>query len=97
MSIPFTDREMEKAWRENKSVFDNSNEKQRNNPHRLLLFYAVECGMKATLMRRAGKRRTDLCQEIHECQHDLNKLLDYLGARKDLRLPSQLKMVLVER
>ena len=92
MSIPFTDREMEKAWRENKSVFDNSSEKQRKNPHRLLLFYAVECGLKATLMRRAGKRRTDLCQEIHECQHDLNKLLDYLGARKDLRLPSQLSM-----
>ncbi|MEO1427868.1 MAG: hypothetical protein AAFS12_08885 [Cyanobacteria bacterium J06632_19] len=34
MSIPFTDREMEKAWREHKSFFDNSSEKQRKNVYR---------------------------------------------------------------
>jgi hypothetical protein len=44
-------------------------------------------------MRRNGKvNRTDLGTEIQECQHDVNKLLDYLFASKDLRLPSQLSM-----
>ncbi len=92
MSIPFTDREMEKAWRENKSVYDSSDKTQRKNAHRLLLFYAVECGLKAILMRRQQKRRTDLCQEILECQHNVNKLLDYLRSGSSLKLPIQLNM-----
>jgi hypothetical protein len=89
MAIPFTDREIEKAWRENKSASDKT---ARSNAHRLLLFYAVECGLKAILMRRQGKNRSDLCTDISECQHDVNKLLDCLSAHKDLRLPAQLSM-----
>ena len=92
MPIPFTDREIERAWRENKFVYMASVKEQRKNAHRLLLFYAVECGLKAILMRRAGKRRTDLCTNIYEFQHDINKLLDYLGVKGDIRLPSQLSM-----
>ena len=89
MAIPFTDREIEKAWRENK---DASYKTPRTNAHRLLLFYAVECGLKAILMRRKNKKRTDLCTDISECQHDLNKLLDCLYAGQDLKLPAQLSM-----
>lgn len=58
----------------------------------MLLFYALEYDLKATLMRRQQKRRTDLCQEIHESQHDINKLLDCLGIRGNLRLAAQLSM-----
>ncbi|MDF5721363.1 MAG: hypothetical protein PUP91_12975 [Rhizonema sp. PD37] len=89
MVIPFTDREIEKAWRENKLA---SQKIPRTNAHRLLLFYAVECGLKAVLLRRQGKNRSDLCSEISECQHDVNKLLDCLSAHQSLRLPSQLGM-----
>jgi hypothetical protein len=89
MAIPFTDREIEKAWRDNKSAYTQT---PRSNAHRLLLFYAVECGLKAILMRRQRKNRSDLCIEISECQHDVNKLLDCLSAQKSLRLPSQLSM-----
>ncbi|AFY99934.1 hypothetical protein [Calothrix sp. PCC 6303] len=92
MTIPFTDREIEKAWRENKSVYITSAKEQRKNSHRLLLFYAVECGLKAILMRREGKKRTDLCTNIYEFQHDINKLLDYLRVGGNVRLPSQLSM-----
>jgi hypothetical protein len=92
MTIPFTDREIEKAWRENKSVYITSAKEQRKNSHRLLLFYAVECGLKAILMRREGKKRTDLCTNIYEFQHDINKLLDYLRVGGHVRLPSQLSM-----
>ncbi|MDJ0797229.1 MAG: hypothetical protein QNJ51_10410 [Calothrix sp. MO_167.B12] len=87
--IPFTDKEIERAWRENKRASDRN---PRTNAHRLLLFYAVECGLKAILMRRQGKRRSDVCQEISECQHDVNKLLDCLGVQGSLRLPAQLSM-----
>jgi hypothetical protein len=89
MAIPFTDREMEKAWRENKNA---SHKTPRTNAHRLLLFYAVECGLKAILMRRKDKKRTDLCKDLAECQHDVNKLLDRLYAGESLKLPSQLRM-----
>jgi hypothetical protein len=92
MTIPFTDREMENAWRCNLSVSCTKSPELPTNSHRLLLFYAVECGLKAVLMRRKRQNRTDLCQEITECQHDINKLLDCLSAGKDLKLPSQLGM-----
>lgn len=91
MVIPFTDREIEKAWRDNWSA---SCKTPRSNAHRLLLFYAVECGLKAVLMKRGKPRtnRTDLCIDIAECQHDVNKLLDCLSAGNNLKLPSQLTM-----
>lgn len=89
MAIPFTDREMEKAWRENLSA---SHSTQRTNAHRLLLFYAVECGLKAVLMRRQKKIRSDLCAEIAQYQHDVNKLLECLSAKPELKLPEQISM-----
>ena len=87
--IPFTDREMEKAWRENRLA---SSHQPRSNPHRLLLFYAVECGLKAILMRRQKIKRTDLCPEIADAQHNINKLLDSLAAGGNLSLPNQIMM-----
>jgi len=88
MAIPFTDREIQRAWREN---FRAYHQKTQTNAHRLLLFYAVECGLKALLMKQRGQRckRTDFCQEIHDCGHDINKLLDKLGAGVSLTLPHQ--------
>lgn len=91
MAITFTDREMERAWRENLSA---SQKNPRTNAHRLLLFYAVECGLKAVLMRKKGINRTDLCQEITKCGHDLNELLECLypgnNSLQLLKLPVQL-------
>jgi hypothetical protein len=88
--IAFTDREMRRAWRENK--FASSKTSQTTNSHRLLLFYAVECGLKAVLMQREGVNCTNQCPKILEAQHDLNKLLDFLSAGQLLRLPNQFKM-----
>jgi hypothetical protein len=85
MAIPFTDREMERAWRENLSAFHQASPK--SNALRLLLFYAVECGLKAVIMKRSGRKRTDGCQEISSAQHDINKLLDAVSVNGQLRLP----------
>jgi hypothetical protein len=90
--ISFTDREMQRAWRSNLTASLAVIHAQRNNAHRLLLFYAIECGLKAVLMRRRSVTCTNHCEEIGESQHDINKLLDALGAGKALKLPNQFKM-----
>ncbi|WP_446381744.1 hypothetical protein [Coleofasciculus chthonoplastes] len=86
--IPFTRREIEKAWRENLSA--SSSKTPRTNPHRLLLFYAVECGLKAILMRRRQRDCTDA--SIAEFGHDINRLLDTLGVKGSLRLPAHIRL-----
>jgi hypothetical protein len=88
--IPFTDREMYRAWRANRlaSIHDSP-----SNSHRLLLFYAVECGLKAVLMKRESVNCTSqLRAEVNEAQHNINKLLDALSAGQALKLPNQLNM-----
>ena len=87
--IPFTDREIQRAWRIN---LEASQVPSRNNAHRLLLFYAVECGLKAIIMKRQGKNRTDLCPNLAESRHNINKLLDCLSAGDSLKLPKDFFM-----
>jgi hypothetical protein len=88
-AIAFTDRELQKAWKNNLQASMSST---CSNAHRLLLFYAIECGLKAVLMKRRSITCTDLCSEIGEAQHNINKLLDYLSAGNALKLPTQLQM-----
>ncbi len=85
--IIFTRREIEKAWRNNLSVYDNGLKK--TNAHRLMLFYAVECGLKAAIMRRKTKEITD--HTITEIGHNINKLLHELRV-SHLNLPRQIKL-----
>jgi hypothetical protein len=88
-AVTFTDREMTRAWRENLKA---SSHTSRTNAHRLLLFYAVECGLKAVLMKRQSVTCTNHCMGINEAQHNINKLLDDLMAGKSLKLPTQFNM-----
>jgi hypothetical protein len=94
--IPFTNREMQRAWRENLIASAAFIQVKRNNAHRLLLFYAIECGLKSVLMKRKSVTCTNHCDEIGEAQHDINKLLDALGAGNKLKLPSQLNMTAIK-
>lgn len=89
MVIPFTDREIQRAWRMNKEA---SEVESRSNAHRLLLFYAVECGLKAVILKRKDKNLTAHCPDLLEAGHNVNRLLDYLGAGKSLKLPEQIIM-----
>ncbi len=88
-AIIFTDREMQRAWREN---FKASKSNPRTNAHRLLLFYSIECGLKAILMKRRSATCTDACPEIVEAQHNINRLLDCLSAGQSLKLPDTLHL-----
>ncbi len=85
--IPITDREIKNAWRINRNA---SEVERKTNAHRLLLFYSVECGLKALLLKRKRLNRSDECPEISEIGHDINKLLDKLHAGGELRIPNHL-------
>jgi hypothetical protein len=87
--IPFSDREMEKSWNTNRTAYHQAT--SRTNAHRLLLFYAVECGLKAIFMKGTvgvGGTSTDSHPEIIRYGHDINKLLDSLQAGGNLNLPN---------
>ncbi len=93
--IPFTDREMKRAWDQNLRAISQVKEQNRTNAHRLLLFYAVECGLKVLIMKDKRQSRTDgLNPDI--LTHDINKLLKELRASGDIVL-SQTQMVPIKK
>ncbi len=91
MPVHFSDREMTRAWKNNFQAYNLAQPK--TNAHRLLLFYSVECGLKAAKMRRDKINSTLACPEIiSKCGHDINKLLDILNVEKKLRIPQRIRM-----
>lgn len=90
-AIPFTDRELKRAWRELSTVARPAVGSTRMNPHRLLLFYAVECGLKAVWLKRQNRSVFDQ-QEIHRTGHDLRQVLKELKVGAELTLPQFLQL-----
>jgi hypothetical protein len=89
-TIPFTDRELKRAWRELSEIACPLNN-QRLNTHRLLLFYAVECGLKAIWLKR--RCQTLLNQDdINQTGHDLRKIINDLRLGKEFSLPDTLEL-----
>jgi hypothetical protein len=86
---------MQRAWKQNLQAYEKAdkNSQVRANAHRLLLFYSVECGLKATLMRDDKKTSTLNCPQIIGCGHDINGLLDALNVQQNLRLPRIIRMI----
>ena len=80
---------MQRAWQANLQA---SMYVSRSNAHRLLLFYAIECGLKAILMKRRSVTCTSDCTEINDAQHNINRMLDVLSAGQSLKLPNLFKM-----
>lgn len=87
--ITFTIREMKNAWRENRKA---GSVDDKNNANRLLLFYAVECGLKALILKRKSLELTCDSTEISEAGHNINKLLDHLRAGYALKLKPDLSL-----
>jgi len=73
-------KEMEKAFRYHQNFFDNSKNESHRNIRMMVLFYAVECGLKALYMRQNNLERTNQTnhnnQSIENIRHNLNILLD---------------------
>lgn len=79
-ALPFTNRELSRAWRELSDVATPSG--QRKNAHRLLMFYAVECGLKAIWLKRNSRTLFNKA-DIDRTGHDLRIIA------RDLRLGSE--------
>lgn len=85
-AIPFTDRELTRAWRELSVVALPPATGDRKNAHRLLLFYAVECGLKAVWLKRQSRTLFEGA-DIHRMGHDLQQVLKDLKVGSTLSLP----------
>lgn len=93
-ALPFTDQELKRAWRDLSVVATPAVAGGRQNPHRLLLFYAVECGLKAVWLKRKGRTLFE-GDDIQRTGHDLRQVLKDLnvGASLSLSRNFQLKEV----
>jgi hypothetical protein len=95
-SIPFTDRELMRAWRDLSAIATPGGGSSRTNPHRLLLFYAVECGLKAVWLKRHSRSLFDH-EEISRTGHNLRLVLKELRVGTQLSLPVNLQLSAVTR
>ena len=93
--IPFTDRELRRAWRENLDASQNIN--RAKNPKNLLLFYATECGLKAVVLKNDGNSLTDESSIINKAGHNLKDLMRYLHIDGQFKLPWHLELNSVRR
>lgn len=90
-AIPFTDRELKRAWRELYEAASPLIGRVRINPHRLLLFYAVECGLKAVWLKRQNRSVFD-DEDIEKTGHDLRYILKELKVGARLTLSQNLQL-----
>lgn len=90
-AIPFTDRELTRAWRELSQVANPLPPSDRKNPHRLLLFYAVECGLKAVWLRRQNRTLFEGA-DIQQMGHDLQQILKDLKVGASLYFPTSFQL-----
>jgi hypothetical protein len=81
--IIFTDRELKRGWRD---LYKASEQLPRNNAHRLLLLYSIECGLKAVWLR--NKQRTVFDDDdIAVTGHNLREIIKQLGFGAEISLP----------
>lgn len=88
--IPFTDRELKRALHD-LSEFSVPRAGGRKSPHRLLMFYAVECGLKAVWLKRQ-RRSLFEHDDIQQTGHDLRQILKSLGVGAALGLPKVVQL-----
>lgn len=95
-ALPFTDRELTRALRELSVVATPAIAGDRQNPHRLLLFYAVECGLKAVWLKRKGRTLFE-GDDIKHTGHDLRQVLKDLNVGSSLSLPDNFQLSTASR
>lgn len=88
--IPFTDRELKRAWRDLTSIATPAGS-ERKNPHRLLLFYAVECGLNAVWLKRHSRSLFERA-DVEQTGHNLRQVLKDLKVGNGLTLPENLQL-----
>ncbi len=86
-AMEITSREMRKGYETSQQA---GSVDTPNNAHRLLKFYAVECGLKCVWMKRNSRHIFDK-EAINNKGHDLRPLMKELYIAANLYLPSNIK------
>lgn len=86
--IEITQREMERAFRSHHAATRQLSSPVVTHSRLVCLFYAVECGLKSLIMKQERHQTTNGI-EIHNFEHDINKMLEYLKGGAELRLPTK--------
>lgn len=82
--IDVSKQEFEASFKKHFGVYNNGN--CTNNSRRLLLFYAVECGLKSLIMKKEKAFMfSKLSQEAKSCKHNLKALLKLLDQEENYR------------
>jgi hypothetical protein len=80
--VHVTLKEVEKAFNQHRQAFESSGN-AISNTQRMVLFYAVECGLKAYFMKKKDIRSTNprsySKKNVFEFNHDLNGLITELN------------------
>lgn len=79
-------REFEAGWSRARHAYETG-QNPLNNAHRLLLFYAVENGLKA-IITSAERAAVEFSEE----KHNLNKLMDRARVAAVFRLPRSVRV-----
>ncbi|MEZ4526240.1 MAG: hypothetical protein R2941_10005 [Desulfobacterales bacterium] len=95
--IHVSDKEIQKSYRKHKSIWISAEKDQTapNYSHKMVLFYAVECGLKSLYMKEFRLRMTNQenteGRNITEFGHNLNEILNVLKMfnvkKKEYQLP----------
>lgn len=92
--ISVTRRELQRAYRSH-CIACNAIDKRKCKPtYLVMLFYAVECGLKAIWLKRNGKEETASCgKQFDSFGHNINIMLSQLRVHKKLHLPNKSRVV----
>lgn len=78
--IEVTRREFHQAWKAHRSLWESA--QQQNNASLTCLFYAIECGLKAVILKQEGRELSG--PKEGELGHDINKMLSILRVQRTL-------------
>ncbi|GBC62771.1 hypothetical protein DENIS_3748 [Desulfonema ishimotonii] len=83
-------KEMEKSFKKHRHIWNSSKNKGPSYSHKMVLFYAVECGLKSLFMTKFRVVKTDRTgvtgKSVSDFGHNLNPLLKQLRLER-YRLP----------
>lgn len=85
----FSDAELRKSWRNLSNEIEKANKK--NNTHRLLMFYAIECGLKCVWLKRNAKSLFEK-NEISKFGHNLKLITKELRIGPEIALDEKIEL-----
>jgi HEPN domain-containing protein len=90
--VHVTLRELERAFRGHAQFLEANKTSSTSASYRLILFYAVECGIKALFLRRNGLSSTEDLTGDNKISHDLRTGLNRLRAPGTVTIPDRVRV-----